>query len=550
MTETPRVSICMPTYNRAAYISRTLETVLKQTYADFELIINDDNSSDGTEDVVRSFADSRIKYYRNEVNLRMPGNLNGAILKAVGEYIVVFHDHDLYEPTVLEEMVSVLDRNPDVGFVHTGIFWLNIDTGKKTRLVGPWDEMTSGRQIFENILWKWDCPICALTMVRKRCYESVGLYDPQFGFISDVDMWMRLSLSYDVGYIAKPLITCLERETDHLYARFNWELPCLNVKTHMVNLKRCYAGKMLSHFYFSIKLKIKTNEFIFRQLLYLYYKKDSENIIKSKKIVDAVCGNIGASIFNFITDIYTDTIINTKHRRLKKCAVSLYNAANKLRIDHKYGQLWGEILKPSLSGKGLCVGGRIPGVNLIKLNVEHLNVVDEYAGENTSASNLCDAHEMNHVSDNQFDYAMTSHVIEHSPSPIRLILELVRVVRVGGYLYNIIPDKNKIYDKCRRTTELSHIIKDYENNTFIEDKSHHEEYFCMLEDSEGMKEFHAKHPVDYPYIHYHTFDPASASELFRYLKLELVTVETINENICILTQVTSDSKNMLRGSCK
>ena len=83
------VSICITTYNRAGTLQQTLESVLAQRFDDFELIISDDCSTDETEDIVRSYEskDKRVRYFRNQHNLKMPGNLNAAIQHAQGEYI-------------------------------------------------------------------------------------------------------------------------------------------------------------------------------------------------------------------------------------------------------------------------------------------------------------------------------------------------------------------------------------------------------------------------------------------------------------------------------
>ncbi len=285
----PKVSICMPTYNRAKSLKQTLPTVLNQTFKDFELIITDDASPDNTEEVINSFNDSRLRYYRNERNLRMPENLNKAISDAKGEYIAVFHDHDLYEPTVIEEMVALLDKDKRIGFVHTGILWLNDETKEKKNMVSSWDERTTGKTMFEKLLWSWSCPICALTMVRKRCYDEVGLYDPKFGFISDVDMWMRMCMKYDVGYIAKPLITCLEREKDHVYSRFNWEIPQLSVLIHQENLNRYYRNNKGICLIKKLLLYIKRDWLYLKHFAYALYKNDYENLEKGIGLIKKEC---------------------------------------------------------------------------------------------------------------------------------------------------------------------------------------------------------------------------------------------------------------------
>src|SRR6266851_7432426 len=92
------VSICLTTYNRASVLPKTLDSLLAQTSSDFELIISDDCSSDDTQDICRRYAakDRRVKYFRNERNLNMPGNLNAAIRRSTGVYIANLHDGDVY----------------------------------------------------------------------------------------------------------------------------------------------------------------------------------------------------------------------------------------------------------------------------------------------------------------------------------------------------------------------------------------------------------------------------------------------------------------------
>src|SRR6478735_5455523 len=92
------VSVCLTTYNRASLLPGTLDSILAQRFADFELIIGDDCSTDGTEELCRAYArrDSRVRYVRNERNLRMPGNLNSALQRATGEYVANLHDGDVY----------------------------------------------------------------------------------------------------------------------------------------------------------------------------------------------------------------------------------------------------------------------------------------------------------------------------------------------------------------------------------------------------------------------------------------------------------------------
>ncbi|WP_374686562.1 glycosyltransferase family 2 protein [Promineifilum sp.] len=121
MTDHPRVSIGMPVYNGQNFIVETLESLLAQSYTDFELIICDNASTDGTEAICHDYAtrDPRIRYHRNETNIGAPANYNLCFELARGEYFKWAAHDDLCAPTFLERCVEVLDRDPHVVLAYT-----------------------------------------------------------------------------------------------------------------------------------------------------------------------------------------------------------------------------------------------------------------------------------------------------------------------------------------------------------------------------------------------------------------------------------------------
>src|ERR1700686_2738386 len=117
----PTISVVMPTYRRPAQVGASIESLLRGSFGDFELLVRDDGpGDDGTEQAVAALAsrDSRVSYKRNPQRLGMPGNLNAGILEARGRYIAVCHDHDLYAADFLKTMLDTLERNPGAMFVH------------------------------------------------------------------------------------------------------------------------------------------------------------------------------------------------------------------------------------------------------------------------------------------------------------------------------------------------------------------------------------------------------------------------------------------------
>jgi len=242
----PRVSVVMPTYKRAHLVGSTIRSILEQSFTDFELLVRDDGrEGDGTEEAVLEAAggDKRVKYHRNPKNLRMPGNLNAGIMESRGEFVAVCHDHNLYAPDFLSEYVKLLERHPSALFAHAGIQMVDQeDKPFGAPMIGAFAELTKGRAWLETMLGSFHCPVCALTMVRREAHERYGLYDPAYGFISDVEMWMRLSQHGDVAFAARPLIRVRNREDGHEAQVNPWPIYATTFAIHRRYIAEIFSG--------------------------------------------------------------------------------------------------------------------------------------------------------------------------------------------------------------------------------------------------------------------------------------------------------------------
>ena len=111
----PRVSVVIPTYNRAGYVSEAVKSVLNQTFHDFEVIVVDDGSTDNTPDVIDSFKDTRIRYLYQE-NRGVSAAMNTGILASTAEYIAILDSDDVLVEEALQKSVAFLDEHPEVGY--------------------------------------------------------------------------------------------------------------------------------------------------------------------------------------------------------------------------------------------------------------------------------------------------------------------------------------------------------------------------------------------------------------------------------------------------
>jgi len=240
------ITVGVPTYNRAEHLVHALESILGQTFEDFEVVVCDDGSTDGTPKVVESFEDDRITYIRSPSNLRIPGVLNRILEASLGQAIVMLHDHDRFTPDLLEGMVAALARDERVGFVNPRVAWEDLDGGRYEVMPPLVDRVMAGSALVEQMLLgpSFACPVTACALVRRTAYEAVGFqYDPQFGFLADVDMWLRLAARFDVGQVERVGLVCRRRDENHPMSDAAWDLGRLIVAIHQVNVERYFAGR-------------------------------------------------------------------------------------------------------------------------------------------------------------------------------------------------------------------------------------------------------------------------------------------------------------------
>jgi len=197
------ISVVVPTYNRAHMLGRSIRSILAQTFQDFEIIVVDDGSTDDTQKVVRSFGDRRIRYVQHDENKGEAAARNTGIRLAKGEYIASQDSDDEWLPEKLAKQVEVLDNSPpDVGVVYTG-FWKSHD-GRKTYIPFSWVKHPNGN-IHKQLL-RGNFIGSPVTLIRKGCFEKVGMFDERLANVVDWEMWIRISKYYHFRYVAEPLV--------------------------------------------------------------------------------------------------------------------------------------------------------------------------------------------------------------------------------------------------------------------------------------------------------------------------------------------------------
>ncbi|MDJ0508850.1 MAG: glycosyltransferase family A protein [Crocosphaera sp.] len=197
-----KVSIVIPAYNAMRYLPETLDNVLQQTYEAFEVIIINDGSTDNIKEWFTSILDNRVRLISQQ-NKGLAGARNTGIENAKGDYIAFLDADDLWEPTKIEKQVKLLDNNPKVGLIYTGVAIIDSDGIRTGRIF---------QEDFEGYIWKEltqknfvGCG--SVAMVRKECFEQVSNFDQNLGsFVEDWDMWLRIAVEYPFKVIKEPLV--------------------------------------------------------------------------------------------------------------------------------------------------------------------------------------------------------------------------------------------------------------------------------------------------------------------------------------------------------
>ncbi len=209
----PKVSVIIPTYNRLSMVKEAIDSVLKQDFEDFELIVVDDASTDGTVEEIKRYG-GRVRLLQHFENRGVSAARNKGILHARGKYIAFLDSDDLWVKGKLKIQVAFLDENPQYPLCYTDEIWI-----RRGRRVNPKIKHTKySGWIFEKCL-----PLCTISpssgVMRKTLFSKVGLFDEALPVCEDYDFWLRVSARFPIFFINKKLIVKRGGHSDQLSQR-------------------------------------------------------------------------------------------------------------------------------------------------------------------------------------------------------------------------------------------------------------------------------------------------------------------------------------------
>ncbi len=236
----PTISVVMPTFNGEKYIEEAINSILRQTFTDFELIIVNDGSTDDTEKIVFSYKSEKIRYYSNDKNLGICASYNKLIDLSRGEFIAIAEHDDISHPQRLERQLCYMRRNPQVGVVSSRLklFRGNTPPANACKVHKSIVESRSPERIRRK-LFTGTMVAHSVVMFRKSIFVDLGIrYDENLTYSFDVDLFLRISLVTDV----------IELKDQLLLYRLHENNTSKNIKMNSICTKKLFTNFIKNNF--------------------------------------------------------------------------------------------------------------------------------------------------------------------------------------------------------------------------------------------------------------------------------------------------------------
>jgi len=254
--ERPLVCICIPTYNAAVTVQKTLESILSQTYTNLVVHVSDNASTDDTLKIIEAFADSRVMIHWHAINVGAEGNFDRCIQLAEGKYTAIFHADDVYHSDIISKQVIFMEQHQDAGAVFTEANFIN-DADKLISFhPTPRFKRAGGKviycfeEIFKAILKFNNFLICPSAMVRTDILKNhVKFWDgPKFKTSADLGVWLRILEKYKIGILPEKLINyrVSSDQGTAIYGRNKTE-PADFFKVIDYYLQKDFVSTLMSH---------------------------------------------------------------------------------------------------------------------------------------------------------------------------------------------------------------------------------------------------------------------------------------------------------------
>lgn len=241
------VSVIIPTYNSAPYISEAIDSVLGQSYSDYEIIVIDDGSTDNTGELLNNYSHNpKVSVIRLDVNSGVSAARNAGLNIARGDIIALLDADDIWLPEKLNKQVQALKEAPESGWIYCNGSVVDQNLKKMYFFTERWNQ--TGGMIYADILLKSLCVPVSSVIIKREVFDHCGFFDPELKAVEDLDLFLRIARKYKCAYLKEPLFNYRVHNDNLSRKEDRMEVGRLKVLGKLIGLHPEYESE-LRHIY-------------------------------------------------------------------------------------------------------------------------------------------------------------------------------------------------------------------------------------------------------------------------------------------------------------
>lgn len=442
----PKVSVIVSTYNRGRFVCEAVESVLNQTFRDFEVIVVDDGSTDNTHDLLKKYASSIHYIYQR--NKGRSAARNSGIRLCRGGYVAFLDDDDIWLPGKLERQAAFLDLHPEAALAHTFTELMD-ESGRRLEKETKKHLRSYHKAMRIGYTYEGMSRLCVMytssVMLRKSCLGSVGLFDPGIEAFEDWDIYLRLALKYEIGSIPESLVRIRIHRAHSTQGEFT--RGRISVSLKHLNILDSIDDPFLRE-------RLRYNFYI--HLAHAYYiamdtEKTRRYIIRALSLKLPVLSRLHIG-FNLLAVLLFPGFVN-KIRGIKAASPSgkqqdypqrikpLETSGGPLASHLKRYEFAARFCKGKVILDAACGVGYGSGyladiakeVVGLDISVEAVSYAQEHYQKENTRFRLMDVCNLD-FPERYFDIVCSFETLEHLDNPLKFLTEVKRVLKEGGIL--------------------------------------------------------------------------------------------------------------------
>ncbi len=543
----PLISIIVPNYNHAAFLEERLESIFNQTFQDFEVILLDDASTDNSLEILSKYA-AHPKVSDFIINKENSGSTfkqwDKGVNLAKGDFIWIAETDDFCELNFLEELLPPLQKDKEVVLSYCQSNKVNEDG----IVIGNWLEHTNnldadlflksfiwdGNEFIERFLiYKNVIPNASAVLFRKD--RAVKLWyldmDPLLKTCGDWLCYLRLLANKKVSYQAK-LLNNFRNHSNSVIANATKREKFLGLKNIEIKARGTIMNCLSNLEPSNLKAIAKNNSKITKKLKYekaLYFIRNNEKI-KGYFLLTNVL-DVFLEKYNFENKLKSFLQVKPKEKKIKpiekfRLYLNYFNAKNGIEIGGPSVIFSNELpIYPIMNS--------LDGCNFSTQTIWEGNIVEgenfNYFENRKGYQYICEANDLTEIPNENYDFIIASHCLEHCANTLKTVKEWLRVIKKGGAILLILPDKRYTFDHKRPLTTFEHLEDDLESGIKETDLKHLTEILELHDLSmdlpAGTIEEFKKRSLDNfknRCLHHHIFDFTLLQRIFAHFDVKII----------------------------